>query len=139
MIGNVASKFLLGPIIDRFGVFMGFYVALCCTLLGLVVFIVMPGSVYGIMFAGLVYGFSFSLGSLGTSTITRYLYGNEQYTRAFSYVSMITYFAAGGAIPIIGYIYDYTHSYMPAFYIWVVLVVLSIGIVIWIERYTKKK
>lgn len=111
MMGNMSSKFLLGVIIDKVGVFKGYALMLASCLAGLVVMLTVHGSAAVLLAAGFLYGFSYSLGSLGLSSLTRQLYGDSNYSDAYSVISMLTYLSSGATVPLIGMIYDVTGSY----------------------------
>lgn len=111
MIGNVASKFVLGAMVDKIGAFKGVVCMLCTSLAGLVIILMNPGGTLPLLAGGFLYGTIFSVGSLGISMITRTLYGDAQYGKAYSVITLFTSVAAAVGLTLIGMLYDLTGSY----------------------------
>lgn len=111
MIGNLTFKLLLGVIIDRWGVIKGFMVVLISTVTGFVLILVSKGAVVPLLVGGYLYGTIFSIGSLGLSILTRYIYGNEQYNQVYSIITVLTSVGSASFVTIIGSMYDATGSY----------------------------
>lgn len=111
MIGNVASKFVLGAMVDKIGAFKGVVCMLCTSLAGLVIILMNPGGTLPLLVGGFLYGTIFSVGSLGISMITRTLYGDAQYGKAYSVITLFTSVAAAVGLTLIGMLYDLTGSY----------------------------
>lgn len=111
MIGNVASKFVLGAMVDKIGAFKGVVCMLCTSLAGLVIILMNPGGTLPLLAGGFLYGTIFSVGSLGISMITRTLYGDAQYGKAYSLITLFTSVAAAVGLTLIGMLYDLTGSY----------------------------
>ena len=111
MVGNVFSKFALGAIADRFGVFKAVVCSLTTTICGLVLILLNIGGQGALLASGFLFGTSFSIGSLGISLLTRHLYGDEQYSTAYSTMSLVTSVASAVGVTIAGFAYDFTGSY----------------------------
>jgi MFS family permease len=111
MVGNVFSKFALGAIADRFGVFKAIVCSLTTTICGLVLILLNLGGQNALLASGFLFGTSFSIGSLGISLLTRYLYGDAQYSSAYSTISLITSFASAAGVTVAGFVFDLTGSY----------------------------
>ncbi len=111
MVGNVFSKFALGAIADRLGVFKAIVCSLVTTICGLVLILLNLGGQNALLVSGFLFGTSFSIGSLGISLLTRYLYGDAQYSSAYSTISLITSFASAAGVTVAGFVFDLTGSY----------------------------
>jgi len=111
MIGNVASKFLLGAMVDKIGALKGVILMLITSFTGLAIILVNPGGTFLLLAGAFLYGSCFSIGSLGISMITRTLYGDKQYGNAYSVITVITSVASAIGVTLIGILYDVTGSY----------------------------
>ena len=111
MVGNVLSKFALGAIADRLGAFKAIVCSLVTTICGLVLILLNFGGQGALLASGFLFGTSFSIGSLGNSLLTRHLYGDAQYSEAYSIISLITSIASALGVTIAGFAYDITGSY----------------------------
>lgn len=111
MIGNVASKFVLGAMVDSIGAFKGVVCMLITSLAGLALILLNPGGTAMLLAGAFLYGTCFSIGSLGISMITRTLYGDSQYGSAYSMITLITSVSSAVGITLIGMLYDVTGSY----------------------------
>ena len=114
MIGNLTSKFIVGLIIDRFGVFKGFLLVLLTCLSGLLIILFVKSGTAPLLIGGYLYGTVFSLGSLGLTMLARYLYGNAQYNQAYSKMTLVTSVSSAIFVYLIGVMYDLSTSYKPA-------------------------
>ena len=111
MVGNVFSKFALGAIADRLGVFKAIVCSLVTTICGLVLILLNLGGQNALLASGFLFGTRFAIGSLGISLLTRYLYGDAQYSSAYSTISLITSFASAAGVTVAGFVFDLTGSY----------------------------
>ena len=111
MVGNVVSKFALGAIADRIGAFRACVCSLVTTLAGLVLILLNLGGQSALLASGFLYGTSFSIGSLGISLLTRYIFGDAQYAEAYSTISLVTSVASALGVTAAGLAYDLTGSY----------------------------
>ena len=111
MVGNVVSKFALGAIADRIGAFRACVCSLVTTLAGLVLILLNLGGQSALLASGFLYGTSFSIGSLGISLLTRYIFGDAQYAEAYSTISLVTSIASALGVTAAGLAYDLTGSY----------------------------
>ena len=126
MIGNVASKFVLGAMVDKIGAFKGVICMLTTSLAGLLVILMNPGGTLPLLAGGFLYGTCFSVGSLGISMITRTLYGDAQYGKAYSVITLFTSVAAAVGLTLIGIMYDLTGSYKTSVIGGIIMVAISL-------------
>ena len=127
MVGNVVSKFALGAIADRFGTFKAIVCSLMTSALGLVLILLNLGGQAALLASGFLYGTCFSIGSLGISLLTRYIFGDDQYSDAYSTISLVTSFSSALGVTAAGLAFDLTGSYAAPIAAGIVLVVVAAG------------
>lgn len=65
-----------------------------------------------IMLAGaFLFGTVYSVGAVGFSLMTRYLFGDENYGPLYSKVALFSNVGAAVSLTVIGYVYDWTGRY----------------------------
>lgn len=133
MVGNVFSKFALGAIADRFGVFKAIVCSLITTTCGLVLILLNLGGQASLLASGFLFGTSFSIGSLGVSLLTRHLYGDRQYADAYSSMSLVTSLASALGVTIAGFAYDITGSYAAPIGAGIVLAASAAGLLFYLH------
>lgn len=111
MVGNVASKFALGAIADRFGVFVAIICSMATTALGLALILVNPAGQAALLASGFLYGTCFSIGSLGISLLTRHLYGDARNVDAHSMMPVTISVASALGVTLAGFAFDHSGSY----------------------------
>ena len=126
MIGNLTFKLILGVIIDKWGVIKGFIIVLLISILGFGLILISKGSTAPLLAGGYLYGTIFSLGSLGLTLLTRYLYGNEQYNKVYAKIAMMTSIGSAAFVTIIGALYDMTGSYQVPMVLGLLMEVVSL-------------
>ena len=139
MIGNLTFKLLLGVIIDRWGVIKGFIIVLLTSIVGFVLILLVKGSAPLLLVGGYLYGTVFSLGSLGLSILTRYLYGNEQYGPVYAKITLMTSVGSAAFVTIIGAMYDMTGSYRLPVLMGIAMEVITLGMIFWLLGRIKHK
>ncbi len=127
MVGNVVSKFALGAIADRIGAFRACVISLVTTLVGLLLILFNLGGQAALLASGFLYGTCFSIGSLGISLLTRYIFGDAQYADAYSTISLVTSVASALGVVAAGLAYDVTGSYAAPIIAGIVLVGVAGG------------
>ena len=127
MVGNVLSKFALGALADRIGAFRACVCSLVTTFVGLLLILLNFGGQTALLVSGFLYGTSFSIGSLGISLLTRYIFGDKQYADAYSTISLVTSLASALGVVAAGLAYDVTGSYAAPILAGIVLVGISGG------------
>ena len=139
MIGNVASKFVLGAMVDRIGAFKGVLCMMATSLAGLLVILLNPGGTFWLLAGGFLYGTCFSIGSLGISMITRTLYGDAQYGSAYSVITLFTSVASAVGLTLIGMMYDITGSYSASVIGGILMIAIAIACLILIFTNASKQ
>ena len=127
MVGNVVSKFALGAIADRVGAFKAIVVSLVTSVCGLVLILLNLGGQTALLASGFLYGTCFSVGSLGISLLTRHIFGDAQYSDAYSTISLVTSFASALGVTAAGFAYDLTGSYAAPIAAGIALIAIAAG------------
>ena len=138
MIGNTVFKFVLGVIMDRLGVLKGFLIVFAITLAGFFLILFVKGSIPVLILGGFLYGTVFSLGALGMSILTRYIYGNAQYNSVYSKVSLLTSVGTAIFVTIVGVLYDSTHAYTAPLIMSISIAVIGAALTLFLARKVKK-
>ena len=133
MVGNVVSKFALGAIADRIGAFRACVISLVTTLVGLLLILFNVGGQTALLVSGFLYGTCFSIGSLGISLLTRYIFGDAQYADAYSTISLVTSVASALGVTAAGLAYDVTGSYAAPIIAGIVLVGVAGGCLVYLR------
>ena len=89
---------------------------LTIALLALILLLTFPtGTLFVALIAGYMFGFIYSVCSVGMPLVTRHVFGAEKYAAVFPRITIVASLGSSCAIAIIGYIYDFTRSYSAAF------------------------
>lgn len=116
MVGNILTKLLIGILSDRIGsvkACVSMIVLNACALL-LSLYGSASQSALVLYAAALLYG---SVYSVGFSLLSRRFFGPENYSKAYSVIGLLTITGSAISLPLIGYLYDFTGSYLPMFWI----------------------
>ena len=137
MIANISFKFIIGFLADRLNPVRASRLMLVVELAGVTLMFLLVGSLSSgpaLMAAGFLYGSCYSFGAVGMSLVTRRVYGNRQYGSAYAVTAMVGNVSNALAIAVIGYTYDFLHSYRPVLGVLILFVVMSIALLTMIER-----
>lgn len=125
MVGNIVLKLLTGVVADRIGAPKAAIVMSVSCGVGLL--LVLLGGAPAVMLAGaFLFGGCYAVGAVAAPLLARYFFGNEQFSRAYPPVNMTGNVGAALSMSAIGYIYDFTQSYAPAFIICLIMAVATI-------------
>ena len=139
MIGNIVSKLVIGSLSDRIGPFKA---SICMIMVnafsmtGLLLIKDMPYAAVGLAF---FYGTVYSVGAVGIPLLTRKLFGTENYSSAYSIITIFTSVGSASALTIIGLIYDLTGGYTGALAGALSIDLINLGILIVLMRMYQKK
>lgn len=110
MIGNILSKFLSGFLSDRIGTQKAFSLMFTVSCLGLICLQLVHSKI-ALLAVAFLFGTIYAVSAVGLPTIVRQVYGNAQYGRAFSIISIISVIAPSVSMTFIGGLYDATGNY----------------------------
>ena len=142
MIANISFKFVIGFLADKLGAVRASQLMLAVELAGVILMFYVIGSATSgaaLMAAGFLFGSAYSYGAVGASLVTRRIYGGKQYGSAYAVTAMVGNISNALAIAVIGYAYDFLHSYRPMTVILVVMVASSIVLLTLAERKRKQQ
>ena len=142
MIANISFKFVIGFLADKLGAVRASQLMLAVELAGVILMFYVIGSATSgaaLMAAGFLFGSAYSYGAVGASLVTRRIYGGKQYGSAYAVTAMVGNISNALAIAVIGYAYDFLHSYRPMTVILVVMVASSIVLLTLGERKRKQQ
>ena len=115
MIGNIISKLIIGSLSDRIGPFRASMCMIAVNAIALVGLLVLGGSAAWVMYAiAFLYGTVYSVGAVGIPLLTRKLFGQKNYSNAYSIMTIFTSIGSASALTIIGLVYDMTGGYTAA-------------------------
>lgn len=124
MLGNIISKLVIGTLSDLLGSLKATVILLATTLIGNL-FLMQAQSSLLLLSAAFLFGSSYGLGSVSIALVTREIFGDSNYVKAFPIISFAGNAGAAIAFSAIGYIYDFTRSYFPALVLILILLILS--------------
>ena len=116
MFGNVAFKLIIGPLSDRFGPIIATVIMMLLNSFGLIVLILTKSAALTI-FASFLYGSVFSVGSVAKPLLTKKFFGRKLSERVFPIITFISSLGAAFSNTMVGYIFDFTGTYVTAFVI----------------------
>ncbi len=114
MIANISSKFLFGVLNDRIGLYKASFLMIGASFAGLVLMLFAGKTLVLLFIASVLYGTIYSFCAVGCSLVTRDVFGNRQYGKAYSIFSVIFNVSTALAITLVGKIYDTTGHYRAA-------------------------
>ena len=112
-VGNIIGKILYGWICDKIGVRVTTWIFLVATILCFVIWLVVP-SMPTLLVGAFLLGTHNGVYSVGYPLIVRALFGNKDYSKIYSRLSMAGALVGGSATAIVGYVYQITGSYSGA-------------------------
>jgi len=125
MIGNIASKFIIGAMADQIGVVKANIITIVMNMIAGVC-LLFGSSYFLLMSGGFLYGFVYALTAVGLALITREVYGNEGYDQVYPIFALIGNGSFAIASTLVGYLYDFTMTYNYALIIGIILMVINI-------------
>lgn len=114
-LGNMVLKLVYGTLCDKIGVRNAMLLAVAVGAVGFAGFIFLNGSVAAMFIAAVFYGSLLAVNSVGAPLVTRAIFGQKDYARIYSRMSVAMYFVGAFGVSGVAYIYDAFGSYLPAF------------------------
>ena len=116
MVGNIVFKLIKGVLIDRIGPINSCGIMGCVNIISLILLsFVNPAQNYIATLAiAFIYGAVYSVGAVGIPILTRHVFGEKNYSTAYSYIFMFTSVASSFSLTIIGLLYDVFKTYQIA-------------------------
>ncbi len=136
MIGNISGKFLVGFLSDRIGELKSGLVLVSSFALGLILLFLHNGYLM-LLIGSLLLGFSYACAVM-LSNVTFAVYGNVQYGDAYGLLTLIINIGGALSVALVGYAYDFFHSYRLILISGIVMCIIVILCFIILERRLKK-
>ncbi len=124
MMGNIVSKLVIGALSDWLGILKAAYVMLACIFIGSLLLLLGMNQMM-LMAGAFLFGASYSIGAVGIPLLTKHFFKPENYNTAFPVITMANGLGGAISISLIGYIYDFFHSYAMALYFGLAVAVLG--------------
>lgn len=137
MISSIGFKLLIGWLSDYIGPVKGSLWMLVVMGAGLLLLTISP-NLNVLLIGAFLFGAAYTMPSVGVALLTRHFFGVHMYPRLYPRIAFSTSLGSGIAISAIGYIYDYTGSYQPAFVIALVLLVFDLFVLLFVSYKTRK-
>lgn len=137
LIGAVVGALVFGFLSDKIGAKNTALMAMFAGIICLVLLIFFAKSTFVLVLAIGIFGFvTASIGTLGP-VLTSSLFGAKEYSQIFSNVSLGLAISGIVALPIYGYIFEFTGSYTGALYTMLAMMIIAIGCIV--VAYNSKK
>lgn len=116
MIGNILSKLVIGFISDKIGPVKATIIMIATNTISIIMLLLAPSSTV-LLIGAFLFGSVYSVGAVGFALLTKHFFGVENYSNVYPIISFATNFGGAFALSLVGYIYDFTGSYVYAFII----------------------
>ncbi len=128
MAGNIVTKLVLGMLSDRFGPVKSNVTMIVANAASLLLLWYASTQSYAVILyiASFCYGSVYSVGGVGIPILCRYLFGVENYPKAYAIAGTLVNVGSALALPLIGYLYDFTGSYLNMLLIGLVIHVVDL-------------
>ena len=127
MIGTALWKLVIGYLNDRIGIRRSTYLSLAIGLVGFLMVILVNSNIWLLYFAGLLCGIQQALGALQPPLIAKDIFGMRLFSKYLAYITAISTVVGALGSGIIGAIYDGTNSYIPCFWVGVVVLLITVA------------
>ena len=119
MIGNISTKLLIGLLSDLFTPVKAVIIMILTNCISLVLLFigVIHKETLLLYISSFMFGSIYSVGAVGIPMLTRYFFGNKNYAKTYSVIGFLTNVGSASSLTLIGYLYDFTHSYQIVFII----------------------
>lgn len=128
MLGNIVFKIFLGTVEERIGPVNTVLISMGLTLIAVLSIMFFRKPIV-LLIASFVFGAMFYVPAVGLAVMTNYFFGKVSSNRVYPILSFLAGIGGSVSMSLVGFVYDFTGSYMPAFWLSVVLVVIC-GILI---------
>lgn len=138
MMGNIISKLVLGFLSDLIGTLKSTFIIIGVLIVGVVLLMlgISPSlSIIGAFF----FGFAYGLGAVALPLLTKYFFGQQNYSQVYPKISFASNLGAALSISLVGYIYDYFGSYLYAFLLVSILIFICLMMLMIINKQTNNK
>ncbi len=136
-VGNIVIKIAVGWLIDRIGIIRAVHLQMLICAIGCAVFALTRET--WILYVGAFFlGVQNSVVTVSEPMLVRHFFGERSYAQVYSYIRIAAGLFGSFGMPIVGFIYDFTGSYEPAFILGIVIAVFLSGLVLVASTFKKK-
>ena len=115
MFGNITSKLVYGYLSDHIGTWKATFLFQGLVMMGVLLFILFPGSAVSLGIGTLCYGMMYALVNIGVNRMALAAYGYEGLKKYQGPLMSIGSIVAAAASPVVGIMFDRTGSFRPYF------------------------
>ena len=138
MIGNLSGKFIFGGLSEIIGTVktaLGMFVISIISIL-MLIFLVHP---FTLIIGSLLFGFLFSVGGVALPLLSTEFFDPVTGVKVYARVNFIASIGAALSVSVVGFIYDFTGSFIPAFVIGLVFNVINIIALLVAQKFQANK
>lgn len=136
MVSSILFKIVMGYISDYIGPVNSTIVVLSCVGLASVA-LLFTSQIALLYVASFLFGGIYSIPSVSITLLTKEFFGRYNFTRLYPILAFSTSLGAAVSLSVVGFIFDFTGSYLPAFMISIVINIFNIGLLIYMTKRRK--
>ena len=133
MIGNILFKLIAGMLKDRFGTKTALFTVIVVAILGMFMLVFGSGKVI-LLIGAFLYGSNYSANAVLFPLLARETFGAENYKYTYPVAGFFGAVLMGFATSGIGFIYDFTGSYIPAFFTLAGFSMINLILILWLMK-----
>ena len=141
MLGNIASKLVIGALSDKFGPVKACISMIVLNIISLVLIIIggQMNMVLLQMVGAFLFGSIYSVGAVGIALLTKHFFGTENFSSCFSIIGFVQSLGSSSSLTLIGYLYDFTGTYVYMFLIAIGFHLINMALITIIANRTRKQ
>ena len=132
---------MIGVLSDRYNPVKACLMMICTNIISLIVIIVggMNQLIISLYVGSLIFGSIYSVGAVGIPLLTKYFFGLENYSQAYSKIGFLTNVGSSSSLTVIGYVYDFTGTYLYVFIVAIMIHIFNMILMMIILKKSKKE
>lgn len=134
MIGNIVFKLVVGALSDKIGAVKATITMIALNAFSLVVLLFVGQNTILLVIGSFLFGSVYSVGAVALPLLTKLFFKQENYLKAFSIIGALANLGSALSLPFIGYLYDFTKSYVLAFKIGIAIHLFNIVFLLYINK-----
>lgn len=138
MVGNISFKLIIGAVSDVLGIVRSTILMIAINIVGILILLLFTHPAAQI-FGSFVFGSVFSVPAVALPLLTTEFFGRELYIRIFPILSFVSGIGGALSMAVVGYVFDFTGSYAPAFYTALLFHGLNIAFLLTARQMTLKE
>ena len=138
MLANTGGKIVLGILVDKMGAKKSLLLFAVLILAALLIFLYIP-VVVTLYVGALLIGLSYSLATVGIVTMSKDLFGVDNFSKTYPKISFAGTMANAIFTTIIGYLYDFFGNYTVTLYILLGMILVILAIILYVYRIVDRR